>query len=121
VFGLVFAVFFFLVGAWPWVRGRDVRWWVLAVSAVFLVVALARPAVLTPLNRLWTRFGLLLHSVVSPVVLGIVFYTTVTPIGLLMRLLGKDPLRLKIDPDASTYWIERRPPGPAPDTMRQQF
>ena len=64
---------------------------------------------------------MLLHACISPVMMGLVFYTTVTPIGLVRRLLGKDPLRLRLDRDAVTYWIERDPPGPAPDTMPRQF
>ena len=89
--------------------------------ALFLAAALLAPRVLAPLNQLWLRFGLLLHKVVSPVVLSLVFFSTVTPIGLLLRRLGKDPLRLRFDPDAPTYWIERRPPGPSGDSMPKQY
>lgn len=97
------------------------RVWALVLTAAFFLAALARPRILAPLNRLWLRVGLLLHACLSPVILGLVFYTTVTPIGLVRRLLGADPLRLRLDRDAVTYWIERDPPGPAPDTMRRQF
>jgi hypothetical protein len=76
---------------------------------------------LEPLNRVWSRFGLVLHACISPVIMGLIFYTTVTPIGLVRRWLGADPLRLRLDRDAATYWIERHPPGPAPDTMPRQF
>ena len=76
---------------------------------------------LAPLNRAWLYVGLLLQRVVSPVVLGILFFLTVTPIGLLMRLTGKNPLRLGFDREAQSYWIDRQPPGPAPDTMPRQF
>ena len=69
---------------------------------------------LRPLNRLWLKFGLLLHKVVNPIVMALVFFGTVLPTGLIMRVLGKDLLRLKRQPDANSYWIERRPPGPAP-------
>jgi hypothetical protein len=120
-FGLVFATFFLLVGLWPLLRGSTPRLWSLAVAATFLVLALARPKTLALPNRVWTSVGLLLHRVTSPVAMAIVFYATVTPIGLLLRLLGKHPLSLHFDPDAKTYWIERRPPGPAPDTMSNQF
>jgi hypothetical protein len=120
-FGGVFTLVFGLVGLWPLVHGRPVRIWALAVALAFLAVTWARPALLGPLNRVWTRFGLLLHAVVSPLVLGVVFYGVVAPMGLVMRLLGKDPLRRRFEPGAASYWIERRPPGPAPDTMRQQF
>jgi hypothetical protein len=119
--GCVFAAALGLFGLWPIVRGAPVRPWALALAAAFLVVAWLRPALLGPLNRVWTRLGLLLHAVVSPLVMGVVFYGVVAPMGLGMRLLGKDPLRRRLDPSAASYWIERRPPGPAPDTMRQQF
>jgi len=77
-------------------------------------------AALAPLNKWWTKLGLLLYRVVSPIVLGLLFYVTLTPIALVMRLLGKDPLRLRRDPDAASYWIDRSPP-PAPESMKNQF
>ena len=120
-FGFVFSVLFALVGLVPLVRGRPVRDWALVVAGAFFLVALARPRGLAPLNRLWLGVGLLLHACISPIIMGLVFYTTVTPIGLVRRLLGQDPLRLRFDRDALTYWIERHPPGPAPDTMPRQF
>jgi hypothetical protein len=97
---------------WPWTGG---------VAALLLAAALLRPAVLHPLNLVWLRFGLLLHKVVNPVVMALLFYGTVLPTGLIMRLMGKDLLRLKRQPDADSYWIVRRPPGPSPETMRDQF
>ena len=120
-FGFTFAIVFAIVALWPLVRGRSVRGWALVVAAAFLVAGLALPRVLAPLSRLWFRFGLLLHACISPIIMGLVFYTTVTPIGLVRRLLGQDPLRLRLDHDAVTYWIARHPPGPAPDTMPRQF
>ena len=121
VFGLVFAGIFGLIGLWPLWRGAALRWWSLGLAAAFLVAALLAPRALAPLNRLWFRFGLLLHMVVNPVAMALVFFTTVTPIALIMRATGKVPLRLRLDRDAPTYWIERRPPGPMPDTMPRQF
>jgi len=97
---------------WPWTGG-----W----AALFLVAGLFRPSVLNPLNRIWLKFGLLLHSVVNPVVMALLFYGTVLPTGLVMRMLGKDLLRLKRQPDAKSYWIVRQPAGPSPETMRDQF
>jgi hypothetical protein len=97
---------------WPWTGG---------LAALFLVAGLFRPSVLNPLNRIWLKFGLLLHRVVNPVVMALLFYGTVLPTGLVMRLLGKDLLRLKRQPDAESYWIVRQPPGPSPETMRDQF
>lgn len=97
---------------WPWTG---------ALAALFLLAALLRPSVLNPLNLLWLRFGLLLHKVVNPVVMALLFYGTVLPTGLVMRMMGKDILRLKRQPDADSYWIVRAPPGPSPETMKDQF
>jgi Saxitoxin biosynthesis operon protein SxtJ len=120
-FGVTFAIVFTIVALWPLVRGRSVRGWALMAAAAFLLAALALPRVLAPLSQLWLKFGLFLHACISPIIMGLVFYTTVTPIGLVRRLLGQDPLRLRFDSGAVTYWIERHPPGPAPDTMPRQF
>lgn len=118
-FGLVFAAVFVVVAGWPLLDGEAPRLWALAIAAVFLALAIAAPRLLGPLNRLWTRFGLLLSRVMNPLVLGLLFFFVVTPMGLAMRALGKDPLRRRRDPAAASYWIERRPPGPAP--MSRQF
>ncbi len=120
-FGLVFTVVFAVIGCWPLIDAAQPRWWALALAGLFLLAALVRPALLAPLNRIWLRFGLLLHRVVNPIVMGFLFFLVVTPTGLLMRMTGKDPLRLRPDPEAKTYWIEREPPGPAPETMKNQF
>jgi len=120
-FAIVFAAVFALIGLWPMIGGGDARLWPLGIVAALLAVALVRPALLKPLNHLWTKFGLLTHSIVNPVVMGLIFYFAVTPTALVMRALGKDPLRRRFDPRAETYWIERQPPGPTPKTMKQQF
>ena len=120
-FGIVFAVVFTIVGLLPLLAGGGVRWWALALAAGFLGAGYLAPQILRPLNRLWLKFGLLLHRIVNPVIMGLLFFVTVTPIGLIMRALGKDPLRLNLDRSAKSYWIERTPPGPAPDTMKNQF
>jgi hypothetical protein len=122
-FGLVIGAFLALVALAPLVREQagPVRWWALAVAAAFVSSAFFWPAPLAPLNRLWTKLGLLLFRIVSPIVMALLFFGTVTPIGFLMRRAGKDPLRLRRDPAAKSYWIERDPPGPAPDTMTRQF
>lgn len=119
-FGLVFAAAFVLIALWPLWDGRGPRWWALAAAAAFLVLAVAAPRLLRPLNRLWHRFGLRLAGMVSPIVLGLLFYFVVTPMGLVMRMAGKDPLRLQWQPEADSYWIEREP-GPKPETMKNQF
>jgi hypothetical protein len=119
--GIVFGAVFLIIGALPLAFGGTPRWWSLAVAGGFLGVAFLAPALLGPLNRLWTRFGLLLHRIVSPVVLGIMFFLVVTPTGLLMRVFGKDPLRLRFDRNARSYWIDRTPPGPPPQSLSDQF
>ncbi len=91
------------------------------VAGTFLVLTLSVPKVLGPANRMWTKFGLLLHNIVSPLALGILFYLVVTPTGLLMRIFGKDPLRLRLDTAADSYWITRSPPGPDAESLKNQF
>jgi Saxitoxin biosynthesis operon protein SxtJ len=120
-FGVVFAVVFAIIALLPLFHGGAVRLWSLGVAVAFAVLAFAAPQVLAPLNRLWLKLGLLLHKIVNPIVLGIMFYGVVTPTGLIMRLLGKDLLRLKRDPAAASYWIERTPPGPRPESLGDQF
>jgi hypothetical protein len=120
-FGLTIAGVCGLVGAIRLALGHDHAAWWLGAAALALVLGLFRPATLAPLNRVWLRLGLLLYKAVSPVAMGLVFVTTVVPIGLLMRALGKDPLRLRRDSTVASYWIQRDPPGPAPDTMKNQF
>ena len=85
------------------------------------LAALAVPRLLAPANRLWMKFGLLLHRVTNPLIMGLLFYLTVTPTALIMRALGKDPLSLRLDPEARTYWIDRDPPGPSAESMTDQF
>lgn len=106
-FGFVFAVVFAVVAAWPMLDGEAPRWWALAVTAAFAGLALLWPRGLAPLNRLWFRFGLLLHHVISPLVMGAVFLIAVVPTALVFRLLGKDPMRRRPARDASTYWQPR--------------
>jgi hypothetical protein len=120
-FGLVFAGFFALLGALSLYR-EGTRWhyW-FPLAALFAIIACVAPSALAPLNRLWTKFGLLLHIIVSPIFLGLLFYTCVAPTGFLMRLTGRDPLRRKLDPSVTSYWIVREPPGPAPETFKNQF
>lgn len=121
MFGIVFAVVFALIGCWPLIGGEVVRIWAIVAAVLFLTFAIFKPRALAPLNRLWFRFGMFLHKIVNPIVMGLLFYATVTPVALAMRLAGKDSLRLKFDRSARTYWIDRTPPGPAPETMRRQF
>jgi hypothetical protein len=121
-FGLVFAVVFVIVAAWPWVfGGGTVRTWALAVAGAFAALAFIAPGVLGGLNRLWMKFGLLLGRIVSPIALGVLFFLVFTPMGVLFRMAGKDPLRLRKPSEASTYWVARTPPGPAPESLKNQF
>lgn len=120
-FGLVFAGAFLVIAAWPLLHAQTPRWWAMAVAAAFALVAVAKPILLAPANRVWLRIGILLGKIVSPIALGILYYGVFTPIGAVMRLTGKDPLRLKLDSGADSYWISREPPGPRPDSMTNQF
>lgn len=121
-FGFVFAGFFALLAASPVVlRHGEPRLWAAAVSLAFLIVTLTAPKLLQPLNLLWYRFGLVLHAIVNPIVMALIFVLTVIPVGLILRLCGKDVLRLKRDPSAASYWIARNPPGPEPGSLTKQF
>ncbi|HYM04598.1 MAG TPA: hypothetical protein VET85_16725 [Stellaceae bacterium] len=120
-FGWTFTGVFLVVGAVRLALDHSHWQWWLAAGAAFAAVTLLRAELLAPLNRLWLKFGLLLHKVVNPLVMGVLFITTILPIGLALRALGKDPLRLRFEPDRDSYWIVRNPPGPAPETMRKQF
>ena len=120
-FGLVFAVVFAIIGLWPLRLEDPVRWWALGTATAFFVVAFVYPRALWPLNWLWIRFGILLGRIVAPIVMGIIFFVVITPIALIRRLMGKDSLQLEFDPEAESYWILRKPPGPDPKSMPRQF
>ncbi len=120
-FGLVIATALVVIALLPMIRGEGVQVWSLGVSIAVLLVALFAPDRLAPFNRTWTRFGLLLHRLIGPLVLGLLFFLVFTPMALVLRALGKDPLRLRFDPGAKSYWIARAPAGPPPQSMRDQF
>lgn len=120
-FGFVFTVLTAVIGLWPLVRSEPPRSWALIASAVFLFLALALPRVLNPLNRLWTGLAILLNRVMNPIATGLIFIVAFFPMALLLRVMKKDLLRLQFDESAKSYWIERNPPGPAPDGMANQF
>jgi predicted membrane metal-binding protein len=121
-FGFVFAAVFCIVGCWPLVHGEPLRWWTLVVAPPFAVLALVRPQVLHLLNRLWLAFGRLLHRIVSPLVMGLLFFAAGTPTAWLMRLCGRDVLSLKRQVELKSYWIRREPGSQlAPQTMKNQF
>lgn len=114
-FGWVFAALFLLAGALT-----ASPWW-LTGGLAFAAIAWGMPSILRPLNLLWFRFGLLLHALVSPVILALMFFLVFTPIGWCMRLFGRRPLSLAADPGLKSYWVHRAPPGPAPDSFDRQF
>jgi hypothetical protein len=120
-FGLVFAVFFAFVGLAPLWKHHPLRPWALALSGLFLAIGILQPAWLHPLNLAWIKLGLLLGRIVNPIVMGLLFFVVVAPTALIFRWLGKDQLRLSLDARADSYWIDRRPPGPSPETMSNQF
>ena len=120
-FGIVFAVVSAAFGLFPLLGGEPPRGWLLALAGVLLAVAFLGPKWLAPFNRVWFELGRLLHRIVSPVVMAVIYFAVVTPTGLVMRALGKDPLRLESDPEAESYWIHRDPPGPERESMTNQF
>jgi saxitoxin biosynthesis operon SxtJ-like protein len=105
----------------PLSHGKEVRRWALFASAACYMLAWLFPRILSPFNRLWAQFGTLIAKVTNPIMMAALFYSIFTPVALLLRLQRKDPLRLRWDADAETYWIPRTPPGPAADSMSKQF
>jgi hypothetical protein len=120
-FGLTLAVVCLVIGTIRLVLGHHYAAWWLGVGLVLLGLALFWTAPLKPLNRLWLRLGLVLYRVINPIVMLLLFVTTIIPIGALLRLFGKDPLRLRRDPATPSYWLPREPPGPDPKSMINQF
>ena len=121
-FGFVFAGVFAIITLVKLWRGwTDWGYLWLGLAVAFGLAAAAAPSILAPLNRIWLKIGLALHKVTTPLIMGLLFFLVVTPIGLIMRATGKDILRLKRSPEEKSYWIDRTPPGPAPDTMKNQF
>jgi hypothetical protein len=119
--GLTLAAVCLLIGTIRILLGHNYAYWWLGTGILLLGLALVWTTPLAPLNWLWLRLGLLLYRVVNPVVMALLFVTTIIPIGLLLRLFGKDPLRLRRDPAAPTYWLPREPPGPEPESLKNQF
>ena len=116
-FGIVFFIVFFLIAIYPLIKGNDLRLWSLFLSFIFLFLGLINSKILQPLNILWFKFGIFLGKIISPIIMGIIFYLVVTPIGLIMRILGKDLLKLKFNNEKS-YWIEKNDPK---SKMKNQF
>jgi hypothetical protein len=117
-FGLVFFATFLIVSFWPLMYSEPIRVWAIFISLLFLILGLTNSKILTPLNKLWFKFGIILGNIVSPIVMGLVFFLVVTPIGLFMKIIGKDFLNLKYDNKKRTYWIKRDKPS---GSMKRQF
>ena len=116
-FGIVFFIVFLLIAIYPFLDGNDLRIWSLLISFVFLIFGLINSKILTPLNKIWFKFGLFLGKIISPLIMGFIFFIVVTPIGIIMRLLRKDLLNLKYN-QKKTYWIEKVGPK---SKMKNQF
>ena len=116
-FGIVFFIVFFLIGTYPLLNNDDIRIWSLIISIVFLILGLLNSKILLPLNKIWFKFGILLGKIISPLIMGLIFFVVVTPIALLMRLFDKDLLNLKFNKSKS-YWIEKNEPK---SKMKNQF
>ena len=116
-FGIVFFVVFLLISLYPLINNESIRIWSLVISLIFLVLGILNSNLLSPLNKIWFKFGIFLGKIISPIIMGIIFFLVVTPIGLIMRLFGKDVLNLKYN-DYKTYWIEKTGPK---SKMKNQF
>ena len=117
-FGLLFFIVFLAISLWPLISQGDLRLWAFILAIIFFVLGILNSKFLTPLNKLWMKFGLFLGSIVAPLVMGVVYFMVVTPVGLIMRSLGKDLLRMKKSKSAATYWIAREEQN---NTMKRQF
>ena len=117
-FGLVFFIVFLIVALWPLKYEENIRLWSLALSIVFFILGILNSKLLTPFNRLWFKLGIFLGTIVSPIVMGLVYFLVVTPVGIFMRLLGNDLLKMSKEKNTSTYWIKR---NKQQSTMKKQF
>ena len=117
-FGVVFSIVFLIVALYPLINSEGLRIWALVVSIIFFLLAFLAPKILVLPNKLWFKFGLLVGSIVAPIVMTLIYFVTVLPTGLIMRLLGKDLLKQKLDKNAKSYWIERKEPM---GSMRNQY
>ena len=117
-FGLVFFVFFLIIGLWPLLGTNEIRYWSIFFSIIFFLLGITNSKLLNPLNKIWFNFGILLGKMISPLVMGIIFFLVVTPIGVIMRVFGKDILSLKYNKKNKSYWIEKNGPK---SKMKNQF
>jgi len=118
-FGIVFFIVFLLISLWPLIDAGDLRVWSLIVSFIFLVLGLLNSSILNPLNKLWYKFGIILGNLISPLIMGIIFFTIVTPIAYILRIFKKDVLKLKFRSDEiNSYWIKKEN---LKNSMKKQF
>jgi hypothetical protein len=120
-FGWTFTTVFILAGIYGLWRSSPALTWLLVAAALMALITVTRDTWLTPLNRAWMKFGMLLNAIVSPVVLGLIYFGVFTPVAIAMRLAGRDALSRAYDPAARSYWIKRDPPGPRDDSFRDMF
>ena len=116
-FGIVFFIVFLLISIYPLLNNESIRPWSLIISIVFLILGILNSFLLSPLNKLWFKFGIFLGKIISPIIMGIIFFLVVFPIGFIMRLIGKDLLNLKYN-NHKSYWIEKTEPK---SKMKNQF
>ena len=120
-FGLIFAGIFLVFTLFPLLKGKPVNMWTAYISAAFAISAIVLPILLTPLNRLFVLFGQVMHKITNPLLMGLVFFLTVLPTGMMLKLFGKDPMRRKLDDSADSYWIAREPDAISKDSFDNQF
>ena len=120
-FGFTFVAVFGLAAVWLIWAGRPSGFAFAFLGLATLAVTLIKASLLRPLNRAWMKFGALLHVVVSPIVLGAIYYLVIAPVGIGMRLAGRDALNRRFAPAQRSYWMDREPPGPAPESLKDQF
>ena len=116
-FGIVFFIVFLIIGLWPILNDNEIRNWSLIISLIFLILGIFDSKILTPLNKIWFKFGILLGNFIAPIMMSVIFFLVVTPTGIIMRLLGKDLINLKMNKN-KTYWIEKKD---IKSSMKNQF
>ena len=116
-FGILFSIVFIIITFWPILNGNKPYYWLLLPSSIFLILGILKSKILIPLNKIWIKFGYLLGAIIAPIVMGIIFFLIVTPIGFIMRIFGKDFLSLKFKKELNTYWLKRK----NVKSMKKQF
>ena len=117
-FGVVFFIVFFVLGLWPAKNEGEINIFLILTSFIFLFLAITKSKFLTPLNKLWFKFGIKLGSIIAPIVMSVVFFLVVTPIGIIMKITGRDLINIKINKNTKTYWLNRKK---AAGSMKRQF